>query len=183
MSNSLWVISDCSPTGSSVHGISRQEYWSGQPFPSPGDLPDPGIKPRSPALQADQLLSEPPEKPKLRETDPLKNNTSLEAQQNVPQSQPPALGLWLMAVVLLLSHFQLLMTPCNVAHQAPLPRDSSGKHTGVGCHFLIWWIFLNQGLSLHLPHWQVDFLPLSHQRPNNCYNPVFQDFQRLGFDP
>ena len=43
--------------------FSRQEYWSGLPFPSPGDLPDPGIKPRSPALQADALTSEPPGKP------------------------------------------------------------------------------------------------------------------------
>ena len=42
--------------------LSRQEYWSGLPFPSPGDLPDPGIKPGSPALQADALLSEPPGK-------------------------------------------------------------------------------------------------------------------------
>ena len=40
--------------------FSRQEYWSVLPFPSPGDLPDPGIKPRSPALQADALTSEPP---------------------------------------------------------------------------------------------------------------------------
>ena len=39
-------------------GFSRQEYWSGLPFPSPGDLPDPGIESRSPALQADSLLSE-----------------------------------------------------------------------------------------------------------------------------
>ena len=37
-----------------------QEYWTGLPFPSPGDLPDPGIEPRSPALQADALPSEPP---------------------------------------------------------------------------------------------------------------------------
>ena len=44
-------------------GFSRQEYWSGLPFPSPGDLPDPGIEPRSPTLQADSLLSEPPGKP------------------------------------------------------------------------------------------------------------------------
>ena len=36
-------------------GFSRQEYWTGLPFPSPGDLPDPGVKPRSPALQADFL--------------------------------------------------------------------------------------------------------------------------------
>ena len=47
-------------------GFSRQEYWSGLPFPSPGDLPDPGIEPRSPALQADALTSEPPGKPMYR---------------------------------------------------------------------------------------------------------------------
>ena len=41
-------------------GFSRQESWNGLPFPSPGDLPDPGIKPGSPALQADALPSEPP---------------------------------------------------------------------------------------------------------------------------
>ena len=39
-------------------GFSRQQYWSGSPFPSPGDLPDPGIEPRAPALQADSLLTE-----------------------------------------------------------------------------------------------------------------------------
>ena len=43
--------------------FSRQEYWSGLPFPSPGDLPDPGVEPGSPTLQADSLPSEPPEKP------------------------------------------------------------------------------------------------------------------------
>ena len=41
-------------------GFSRQEYWSGLLFPSPGDLPDPGIEPGSPALEADALTSEPP---------------------------------------------------------------------------------------------------------------------------
>ena len=44
-------------------GFARQECWSGLPFPSPGDLPNPGIEPRSPALQADTLTSEPPGKP------------------------------------------------------------------------------------------------------------------------
>ena len=48
-------------------GFSRQEYWSGLPFPSPGDLPDPGIEPRSPALQADALPSEPPGKSAYKE--------------------------------------------------------------------------------------------------------------------
>ena len=56
-------LMDCSPPGASVHGIFQEEYWSGLLFPSPGDLPNPGIKPGSPALQADSLLSEPPEKP------------------------------------------------------------------------------------------------------------------------
>ena len=46
-------------------GFSRQEYWNGLPFPSPGDLPDPGIEPGSPALQADTLSSEPLGKPGL----------------------------------------------------------------------------------------------------------------------
>ena len=44
-------------------GFSRQEYWSGLPFPSPGDLPNPGIKPRSPTLQVDSWLAEPRGKP------------------------------------------------------------------------------------------------------------------------
>jgi len=43
-------------------GFPRQEYWSGLPFSSPGDIPDPGIKPWSPSLQADALTSEPPGK-------------------------------------------------------------------------------------------------------------------------
>ena len=48
---------DCSPPGSFVHGtfFPRQEYWSGLPLPSPGDLPDPGIEPMSPAWQVDSL--------------------------------------------------------------------------------------------------------------------------------
>ena len=50
-------------TCSSSMEFSRQEYWSGLPFPSPGDLPNPGIEPGSPAFQADALPSEPPGKP------------------------------------------------------------------------------------------------------------------------
>ena len=46
-------------------GFSRQEYWSGLPFPLPGELPDPGIEPGSPALEANALTSEPPGKPLL----------------------------------------------------------------------------------------------------------------------
>ena len=46
-------------------GFSRQEYWSGLLFPSPGDLPDPGIEPRFPALEAEALTYEPPGKPNM----------------------------------------------------------------------------------------------------------------------
>ena len=55
---------DCSsPQAPLSMGFSRQEYWSGLPFPSPGDLSNPGIEPRSPALQAGSLTSERPGKP------------------------------------------------------------------------------------------------------------------------
>ena len=54
-----WTVAHQAPPSM---GFSRQEYWSGLPFPSPGDLPSPGIEPRSPALQADALTSEPPGK-------------------------------------------------------------------------------------------------------------------------
>ena len=59
-------------------GFSRPEYWSGLPFPSPGDLPNPGIKPRSPELQADSLPSEPPGKPRASSSLGLKLELSVE---------------------------------------------------------------------------------------------------------
>ena len=58
----LWTVAyQASPS----MGFSRQEYWSGLPFPSPGDLPDPGIEPGFPTLEADTLISEPPGKPRV----------------------------------------------------------------------------------------------------------------------
>ena len=53
---------DCNPQAPRSMEFSRKEYWSGLPFPSPGNLPDPGIEPGFPALQVDSLLSEPPGK-------------------------------------------------------------------------------------------------------------------------
>ena len=55
-----WTVAHQAPLSM---GFSRQEYWRRLPFPSPGDLPDQGIEPGSPALQADALPSEPPGKP------------------------------------------------------------------------------------------------------------------------
>ena len=54
-----WTVAHQAPLSM---GFSMQEYWSGLPFPSSGELPDPGIEPRSPTLQADALTSEPPGK-------------------------------------------------------------------------------------------------------------------------
>ena len=51
----LWTVARQAPL---LVGLSRQEYWSELPFPSPGDLPDPGIEPRSPSLQANSLTSD-----------------------------------------------------------------------------------------------------------------------------
>ena len=62
-------------------GFSRQECRSRLPFPSPGDLPDPGIEPGSPALQADALLSEPPGKPKFN---PWSGKTPRASEQLMP---------------------------------------------------------------------------------------------------
>ena len=58
-------------------GFPRQECWSGLPFPLPGDLPDPRVKPRSPALQADSLLSEPPGKPNNNNSNKPSHNNKL----------------------------------------------------------------------------------------------------------
>ena len=58
---------DCSLPGSSVHGDSPGKNTGGGPCPPPGDLPNPGIKPRSPTLQVDSLPSEPPGKHKVTE--------------------------------------------------------------------------------------------------------------------
>ena len=55
-----WAVAHQAPPSL---GFSRQEYWTGLPFLPPGDLPDSGIEPVSPSLQADTLPSEPPEKP------------------------------------------------------------------------------------------------------------------------
>ena len=82
-------------------GFSKQEYWSGLPFPSPGDLPNPGIEPGSPVLQADALPSEPPGKSIRvysnarfsylmyhRQPDPLREDTAFESESEVAQLCP-----------------------------------------------------------------------------------------------
>ena len=106
--------------------FSRPEYWSGKPFPSPGDLPNPGIEPRSPALQVDSLPPEPQGKPKntgvgrlllLQRIFPTQelNRGLLHCRQILYQlSYQRSLTLTILSVLLLLSLFsrvQLCVTP------------------------------------------------------------------------
>ena len=105
MSNSLWP-----------HGLyaarllclwDRQEYWSGLPFPPPGDLLDPRIKPRSPSLQADSLPSEPPRRPYLILKSSLKGHVSSASNFCTIAGQPPTLGRnygWLSLTPFLIHH-------------------------------------------------------------------------------
>ena len=64
-----------------------------------------------------------------------------------------------------------LVTPWTVALQAPLSMDSPGKHTGMGCHFLLQWSFLSQGSNPGLQHYRQILYHLSHQgSPLECYS-------------
>ena len=138
-------------------GFSRQEYWSGLPFPSPGELPDPGIEPRSPALQADALTSEPPGKPTLQQENRLNEKprhrneqrpftATRKSESEVAQSCP---------------------TLCNAMDcslpDSSCPWDSPGKNTGVGCHFLLQGSFPTQGLNPGPLHCRQILYQLSHQ--------------------
>ena len=125
-------------------GFSRQEYWSGLPFPSPGDLPDPGIEPGSPALEADALTSEPPGK---------------------PQEFDIWLSVYLCNKVvfcLVTKSYLTLCDPWSMAPRLLFPWDFPDKNVGVGCHFLLQGIFPTQGLNPWLLNWHVDSLALSH---------------------
>src|SRR5574337_1177043 len=73
-------------------GFSRQRYWSGLPFPFPGDLPDPWNEPRSPALQGDALPSEPPGKPHLNKKQTKKYKPNHQQTGLSPHSALPMRG-------------------------------------------------------------------------------------------
>ena len=72
-----WTVSHQAPLSM---GFPRQEHWSGEPFPSPGDLSDPGIEPRSPALQVDSLPSESYRESPSSQTAPQKRSSTVEHQ-------------------------------------------------------------------------------------------------------
>ena len=121
-------------------GFSRQEYWSGLPFPSPGDLPDPGIEPRSAALEADALTSEPPGKPML------------------------------LLLLLLLSHFshvQLFVTLWTIALQTPLSMGFSRQEYWSGLPFPSPGDLPDLGIEPGSPAYQAD--ALTSEPPLSCF--------------
>ena len=87
----LWMVAHHAPLSMR---FSRQEYWSGLPFPSPGDLSDPGMEPRSPASWVDSLPSEPPGKAFLGVVE-IKRPDRRKNQVYVTQRQRAKLGTWL----------------------------------------------------------------------------------------
>ena len=138
LSATLWTVA----YQASSMGFSRQEYWSSLPFPSPGDHPNPGIEPGSPALEADTLTSEPPGKPQ-RKDNQLHNNSV-----NPPAEYREA--PYLPACLVSFFSVKLFVTLWTVAYQAPLPMGFSRQDTGVGFHFLLQGIFQTQILNPRL---------------------------------
>ena len=128
---------NCDLLGSSVHGPPRQEYWSGLQFPSPGNLPDSGIEPSSPALAGRFFTTEPPEKPIWYHTDFRQEYWWKESRSVVSNS------LW--------------------PHGLYSPWNSPGQNTGVGRHSLLQGIVPTQGSSPGLPHCRPILYQLNHQ--------------------
>ena len=108
-----WIVAHQAPLSM---GFSRQEYWSGLPFPSPGDLPNPGIKPRSPTLQADSLLSEPPGKHWTNSTVYVKQTLSfilgLWNLDSLQQGMPMWIALCKISAHWSLTNFTCMFTTC-----------------------------------------------------------------------
>ena len=139
-------------------GFSRQEHWSGLPFPSPGDLPDPGIEPGSPALEAEALNSEPPGKPWFSSVQSLSHVrlfvtpwiTARQASLFITNSRS-SLRLASIESVMPSSHLILFLhwhighlltwgVPLSVSYHFAFSycsRGSQGKNTEVLCHSLL----------------------------------------------
>ena len=127
-------------------GLSRQEHWSGLPFPSPGDLPNPGIKPTS-------LMS------------PVLTGMSFTTSTTCK-----APDLFMLCVCLV---SQSCPTACNPMDCNPpgssVHGDSPSKNTEVGCHFLLQGIFPTQGSNPGLPHYRQTLYCLSQQGSPSTY--------------
>ena len=124
---------------------------------SPGDCPNPGIEPMSPAWQVASLPAEPQGKPKYTEVGSLSLLQQIFPTQGSNPCLPALQIKWSRSVVSdSLQPHGLLPT------RLLRPWDFPGKSTGVGCHFLLQGIFMTQGLDLGLPHCRQMLYHLSH---------------------
>ena len=134
-------------------GFSRQEYWSGLPFPSPENLPNPEIECRSLALQTDSFTTEPPGKPPIYSC---------------------IFYICVCVCVCVCMPCSIMSdsaTPGNVAHQAPLPMGFSRQESWSGLSFPPPGDLPTQGSNPHLLcllHWQVDW-QVSPGKPISIY--------------
>ena len=138
--------------------FSRLQYWSGLPFPSPRDLPSPGIEPTS-------LMS--PALPGRFFTTELSGITYMRYSGCSMISAPPVSSSF--------------VTPWTVAHQAPLSLGFPRQNTGVGCHFVFQGIFPIQGWNVCLLQyrqilyywatWKAPYLPLTEWYYSSFWNP------------
>ena len=110
------------------------EYWNGEPFPSPGDLPNPGIKPRSPALQADSLPAEPQGKPKNT------REGSLSLLQQIFPTQESNWGLLHCRQILYqLNHQGNPLTPQSLDLEDPLEKGQATHSSILGLPLWLSW--------------------------------------------
>ena len=136
-----WTVAHQAPLSM---GFSRQEYWSGLSFPSPGGLPNPGMEPRSPALQADALTSE---SPGMFSVHGILQAKVLE-WASIPFSK---------------SESRSVVSDSLQPHGLYSPWNSPGQNTGVGDLSLLQGIFPIQGLNPRLSHCRWILYQLSHR--------------------
>ena len=143
--------------------FSRPEYWSGQSFPSPGDLPNPGIEPRTPTLQVASLPAEPQGKPKNTGVGSLSLLQEIFLTQ---ESNRSFLHCWQILYQLSYegstsaSESRSVMSDSLQPHR---PWNSPGQNAGVGSHSLCQGIFPTQGSNPGLPHCRWLLYQLSDQ--------------------
>ena len=126
--------------------FSRQEYWRGLPFSSPGELPDPGIKPRSLGLQADSLLPEPPGKPiyHQRAYQFISHSASFSFPHNSVGKE----------------------STCNAGDPSSIPGLGRSSGEGIGYPFQYSWASLVAQLVKNLPAvWETWVQPLGWEDP------------------
>ena len=133
-------------------GFSRQQYWSGLPFPSPGDLPNPAIKPRSPALQTDALPSEPPGKS-------INGVSALLKQGKADTCGLTIYSIYSFMKVKLFSRVRLFATPWTVTYQALLSMGFSRQEYWNGLPFPSPGDLPNPAIKPRSPALQADALP------------------------